>query len=264
MDAARRRLQRRRRRRHQGLPRRPAVLRARHAPRRRRLPLRLDPQRRRATRYGESVGEFEQDEQYVRGLRRLVARLERRLGPALDRRCDVPARSGSRKSPAQPSAGRCRRTSQLAYPWLGFDLVEDVYEERTNQDQIERTEDVLLGCAAGATHRLRVGIAGIGSRRAACSSAYAQNGWDFGRERSLFVTTVASGRVENDGLRNAVLSRRGAVLRAYLGAKTKFFATVNGTVTEAARRGPAAAARRRGRACAAIRCATRRARHARC
>ena len=36
---------------------------------------------------------------------------------------------------------------ELAYPWLGFDLVEDVYEERTNQDQIERTEECCSGCA---------------------------------------------------------------------------------------------------------------------
>ncbi|MBK7902313.1 MAG: BamA/TamA family outer membrane protein [Proteobacteria bacterium] len=91
---------------------------------------------------------------------------------------------------------------ELAYPWLGFDVVEDVYEERTNQDRIERTEDVLLGLRAGG----RIGYAAesLGSDRDALMvSAYAQNGWDFGRERSMFVTTAATGRVENDGLRMA-------------------------------------------------------------
>jgi hemolysin activation/secretion protein len=104
-----------------------------------------------------------------------------------------------------------------------------VYEVRTNQDQIERTEDVLLGLRAGA----RVGYAAesLGSDRDALMlSAYAQNGWDLGRGRSLFVTTVATGRVEDDGLRNAVLS---AETRYYArtSENTKFFATVNGVVT---------------------------------
>jgi hemolysin activation/secretion protein len=105
-----------------------------------------------------------------------------------------------------------------------------VYEVRTNQDQIERTEDVLLGLRAGG----RVGYAAesLGSDRDALMlSAYAQNGWDLGRGRSLFVTTVATGRVEDDGLRNAVLS---AETRYYArtSENTKFFAAVNGAVTE--------------------------------
>jgi hypothetical protein len=120
---------------------------------------------------------------------------------------------------------------ELAYPWMGFDLIEDTYQERLNQDQIERTEDVLLGLRAGG----RIGYASeaFGSdREALMLSAYAQNGWDLGKERSLFVTSIASGRVEDDGLRNAVLS---AEARYYqqTSAKTKFFATINGTVSEA-------------------------------
>ena len=113
---------------------------------------------------------------------------------------------------------------------MGFDLIEDTYQERTNQDQIERTEDVLLGLRAGG----RIGYASesFGSdREALMLSAYAQNGWDIGRDRSLFVTSIASGRVEDDGLRNAVLS---AEARYYqrTSAKTKFFATINGTMSE--------------------------------
>jgi outer membrane protein assembly factor BamA len=119
---------------------------------------------------------------------------------------------------------------ELTYPWLGFDLIQDVFQERTNQDQIERTEDVLLGLRAGA----RVGYASesLGSdREALMLSAYAQNGWDFGNERSLFVTSTASGRVENAGLRNAVLAAE-ARYYARTSEKTKFFATVNGAISE--------------------------------
>ncbi len=120
---------------------------------------------------------------------------------------------------------------ELAYPWMGFDLIEDTYQERTNQDQIERTEDVLLGLRAGG--RMGYSSEAYGSdREALMLSAYAHNGWDLGKDRSLFVTSTASGRVEDDGLRNAVLS---AEARYYqqTSAKTKFFATINGTVSEA-------------------------------
>ncbi len=120
---------------------------------------------------------------------------------------------------------------ELAYPWMGFDLIEDTYQERTNQDQIERTEDVLLGLRAGG----RIGYASeaLGSdREALMLSAYLQKGWDLGRDRSLFVTSTASGRVEDDGLRNAVLSAEGRYYQQ-TSAKTKFFATINGTVSEA-------------------------------
>jgi hemolysin activation/secretion protein len=132
--------------------------------------------------------------------------------------------------PDEPLAGPLPEDQELVYPWVGFDLVQDKYQERTNQDQIERTEDILLGLRAGA----RVGYASesLGSDRDALMlSAYAQNGWDFGGDSSLFVTAAASGRVEDDGLRNATLS---AEARYYLttSERTKFFATINGTTTE--------------------------------
>jgi hemolysin activation/secretion protein len=119
---------------------------------------------------------------------------------------------------------------ELVYPWLGVDLVQDNYQERTNQDQIERTEDVLVGLRAGA----RIGYAAeaIGSDRDALMlSAYAQNGWDFNAASSLFMTAAASGRVEDDGLRNAVLSAEARYYRT-TSERTKFFATVNGVITE--------------------------------
>ena len=179
--------------------------------------------------YGEEVGEFQNDEQFVE----VYGGRSAGWRDGWVRRWTAGAtyhRSRYAATPDEPLGGPLPEDIELAYPWLGFDLVEDVYEERTNQDQIERTEDVLLGLRAGG----RIGYASesLGSdREALMLSAYAQNGWDFGRERSMFVTTVASGRVENDGLRNAILSAE-ARYYARTSAKTKFFATVNGTVTE--------------------------------
>ena len=180
--------------------------------------------------YGDEVGKFEHDEQFAEvyggwsaGLRNGWVR-RWTAGVTYHRsRFDV--------VPDEPLAGPLPEDQELVYPWVGFDLVQDNYQERTNQDQIERTEDILLGLRAGA----RVGYASesIGSDRDALMlSAYAQNGWDFGGDSSLFVTATASGRVEDEGLRNAVLS---AEARYYMttSERTKFFATINGTTTEA-------------------------------
>ena len=179
--------------------------------------------------YGKNVGEYEQDEQYAEAyggwskgwsngwVRRWTA-------GATYRQKQFAEVEGS------SLGGPLPEDIELVYPWLGFDVVEDVYQERTNQDQIERTEDVLLGLRAGG----RIGYASesLGSDRDALMlSAYAQNGWDFGRERSMFVTTAASSRVEDQELRNAVLSAE-ARYYARTSEKTKFFATVNGTMTE--------------------------------
>ncbi|HEX9207375.1 MAG TPA: hypothetical protein VF851_04005 [Steroidobacteraceae bacterium] len=130
----------------------------------------------------------------------------------------------------EPLAGPLPEDRKLVYPWLGFDLLQDVYQRRTNQDQIERTEDVLVGLHLGG----RVGYAAeaIGADRdALILSAYAQNGWDLRPGDSLFLTALASGRVESAGLRNAVLSAE-ARYYARTSRRTKFFATMNGTVTD--------------------------------
>jgi hypothetical protein len=180
--------------------------------------------------YGKNVGEYEQDEQFVEaygGWSQGWANgwVRRWTAGATYRQKRFAEVAGS------SLGGPLPEDIELAYPWLGFDLVEDVYEERTNQDQIERTEDVLVGLRVGG----RIGYAAesLGSDRDALMlSAYAHDGWDFGRERSVFVDTTASGRVENDGLRNAVLSAE-ARYYARTSENTKFFATVNGAVTEA-------------------------------
>ncbi|HET7204150.1 MAG TPA: BamA/TamA family outer membrane protein [Steroidobacteraceae bacterium] len=131
----------------------------------------------------------------------------------------------------EPPGGPLPEDRTLVYPWIGFDILQDAYEERNNQDQIERTEDVLVGFRAGA--RLGYAAEAVGSDRDAWMlSAYAQDGFDFGNESSLFLGMTGSGRVEDAGLRDAVLS---AEVRYYARTsdRTKFFATVGGSVTEA-------------------------------
>lgn len=179
--------------------------------------------------YGEEVGKFQNDEQFAEAYYGWSAGWK----DGWVRRFTAGAtyhRNRYDEVPGESLGGPLPEDIELAYPWMGFDLIQDVFQVRTNLDQIERTEDVLLGLRAGA----RVGYASesLGSDRDALMlSAYAQNGWDFGKERSLFVTTTASGRVENAGLRNAVLAAE-ARYYARTSAKTKFFATVNGATSE--------------------------------
>ncbi len=131
--------------------------------------------------------------------------------------------------PGEPPGGPLPPDRTLVYPWLGWDLLEDRYQERVNQDQIARTEDVLVGWRAGA--RLGYAAEAFGSTRdAVIFSGYLQDGVDLRPDESLFGSASASGRLEGGTLRDGVLS---AELRYYrrTSKRFKFFASAGGTVT---------------------------------
>jgi len=118
----------------------------------------------------------------------------------------------------------------FAYPWVGFEIVEDSYEERVNLEQIERTEDVLMGIQANA----RIGYApqSLGSYHDAwLLRAYAQDGLNLRADETLLGSVSASGRLEGGTLRNGILT---AETRYFLrtSKNTRFFASLRGTVTE--------------------------------
>lgn len=179
---------------------------------------------------GERVGEFQHDEQFYEAnfgwsagwrdgwVRRWTA------GVTWDQSRFAPV-------PGEPLGGVLPGDRKLVYPWIGLDILEDAYEERTNQDQIERTEDVLVGFRAGG--RLGYAPTALGSDRdALILSAYVQDGANLQRPgSSVFYGITGSGRVEGDGLRDAVIS---AEVRYYAqtSARTKFFGTISGTAGE--------------------------------
>jgi hypothetical protein len=178
---------------------------------------------------GDEVGKFEHDQKFYEVFggtsRGWQAGWVRRwtVGVTYDENVFLPVVD-------EPLGGPLPEDRTLVYPWLGFDLLQDQYHRRTNLDQIGRTEDVLVGLRAGG----RIGMAteAIGSDRDALMlSAYVRDGWDLRPGDSLFVGATASGRIESDGLRNGVLA---AEARYYnqTSQRTKFFATLNGTVTE--------------------------------
>jgi outer membrane protein assembly factor BamA len=118
---------------------------------------------------------------------------------------------------------------KLAYPWIGFEIVEDSYEKRLNQDQIRRTEDVLVGLRAGG--RLGFASEALGSDRdAMVLQAWLQDGHNLNHRSSMFASLAASGRLESGDLANGILEGE---LRYYLttSQRTKFFAALSGTAT---------------------------------
>jgi outer membrane protein assembly factor BamA len=91
---------------------------------------------------------------------------------------------------------------KLVYPYVGLSVIEDDYEERRNQNQIERTEDFY----AGTTFAARLG-------RASGSFGADRSAWlwgasgrtsleSSGRVHTLTLSAAVSGREETEGLRN--------------------------------------------------------------
>ena len=178
---------------------------------------------------GDQVGEFQHREEYYEaygGLSRgLEGRWVRRWTAGLTYERDRYA-----ADPNEPLGGPLPEDRELAYPWIGFDLVEDSFEERVNQDQILRTEDVLVGLRAAA----KVGYASeaLGSDRdALVASVSVQDGTDLRPGLTLFGTLSASGRIEDDGLVNGLL---GAAGRLYwkTSRHSTFYLSASGSVSE--------------------------------
>ena len=132
--------------------------------------------------------------------------------------------------PTQPLGGPLPPDRELAYPWIGFDIVEDNFQERINQDQIRRTEDVLVGLRASA--RLGYAAPAFGAdRNAIVASASVQDGTDLRPGQSLFGSLSASGRIEQGELVNGVLSAEGRFYWA-TSRYSKFYVSVSGALTE--------------------------------
>ena len=133
--------------------------------------------------------------------------------------------------PDETLTGPLPEDRTLVYPWIGIEWVQDAYQERKNQDQILRTEDVLVGIKAG----LRVGYASesFGSDRDAwVLKGFLQDGFDLGRGQSLFGSMTLDGRIEDGSIANGILSAE-ARYYAHTSKRTKFFGSVSGTTTEA-------------------------------
>ena len=178
---------------------------------------------------GHEVGEFAHREQYYEGY---VGRSSGWQEGWVTRWTTGVTLRRDRFAPVEgsPLGGPLPEDRELVYPWVGVELVEDRFEERINQDQIERTEDVLVGLRAGA--RLGYAAEAIGSDRDAwVFSGYLQDGRDLRPDESLFGSMNLSGRLEGGTLRDGVLSAEARYYRR-TSSRFKFFASASATVTE--------------------------------
>jgi hypothetical protein len=178
---------------------------------------------------GEVTGEFEHRDEYYE----LFAGWSRGLQGRSVRRWTAGVtyeRDQFEPVPDEVLGGPLPGDRELLYPWIGIEWLEDSFQERVNQDQILRTEDVLVGLRAVA----RVGYASesVGSDRdALIASAYLQNGADLHSGQTVFGSLSASGRIEDGSLQNGIIGAEG---RFYwpTSKHSKFYVAVSGAVTE--------------------------------
>ena len=149
-------------------------------------------------------------------------------GPRATSAASATTPANSRRCRDQPLAS-IPADRVVAYPWVGFEVLEDQYVSTRNLDQIGRTEDLYLGLSA----RLEAGFAAtaLGSTHdGAILNGKLQAGADLGHEQYLIHSLGFGTRVEGDALANASLDWSS---RYYLRQSVHrvFFASVSGTVT---------------------------------
>jgi hypothetical protein len=87
---------------------------------------------------------------------------------------------------------------KLVYPWVGYEWVQDEYEKTRNRDQIEKTEDFLLGLHAHA--QLGYAATSFGSDRDAWMfDAGISRGYAPGSRQRLLLSSTVIGRHDSTG-----------------------------------------------------------------
>jgi hypothetical protein len=127
---------------------------------------------------------------------------------------------------SEPATIVLPRGRDLAYPYLRFESLEDDFETTRNHDQIARTEDLCFG----RRYAFELGWAAPAfgaDRSAVLLSAQASRGFRLARERSLFISSGLSGRLDDGALSDALLFAQARYYRP-TGARSMFFASLSG------------------------------------
>lgn len=83
----------------------------------------------------------------------------------------------------------------LAYPWVGYEWLQDEFETARNRDQIEKTEDVLLGLRAHVQLGYATPTFGA-DRNALIFNAGVAHGFEPGERQRLLLSSTVAGRRE--------------------------------------------------------------------
>ena len=93
----------------------------------------------------------------------------------------------------------------FAYPWFGYQAIEDRYVKTENLDLIGRTEDAYLGRSFYGELGYSAPAWG-GDGRSWLFQANALEGWQAGDQRYLFGSASAQGRIDNGTLHNLTVT----------------------------------------------------------
>ena len=119
----------------------------------------------------------------------------------------------------------------LAYPYVSFTLFQDNFEERRNQNQIERTEDLYAGTFVQAS---------IGAAQPAWGADRSAWLWSLAggttlesaeRKHTLLLSSRASGRIEEGSVHNALVNAD-ATYYWRVANQQLFYAALRGVVSE--------------------------------
>jgi hemolysin activation/secretion protein len=87
---------------------------------------------------------------------------------------------------------------KLAYPWVGYQWIQDDFETARNRDQIEKTEDVYLGMRANV--QLGYATPSFGADRdALLFNAGISHGFEPSERQRLLLSSTVAGRHESGG-----------------------------------------------------------------
>jgi hypothetical protein len=137
----------------------------------------------------------------------------------------------NRRADLAPQPLQLPADRRFAYPWLGWQIVEDHYVTSENMDLIGRTEDLYLGRSLYL--ELGYSPAAFGSLApAVLGRANALAGWQFDPQRELFLASTFVGRFEHGAARN--LSVIGGARYFYrVSARQLLYASLSGTASHA-------------------------------
>lgn len=120
---------------------------------------------------------------------------------------------------------------KLVYPFVGFEIVEDKYSSSQYLDQINRTEDVLMGAHFSAS--LGWSDTAFGADRDAwIYSAGASRGFGALNQEALLLSANTRGRIERGTVKNATMTLRGRYYRKQ-SEKRLFFASIEAVISRA-------------------------------
>lgn len=134
-------------------------------------------------------------------------------------------------APGLPPSAILPADHTFAYPYAGFEFIQDDFTTETNVDQIERTEDF----AFGRRFMVELGYSDSafgGDTSATLVRATASRGWRLHEHHSLFVGFGLSGRLEGGATRNSLYSA-GAKYFWRTSQNTLFHAALTGDVGHA-------------------------------